>query len=619
MLDCAKQRGPCSGKPVEPPPCPPPPPPPPRSLFWPLLIGAILSFLGLFYKYYLYLEEREKADDSKPVWRPRPRTRRPFHEQDLPPCVQYLIVGTGAAGWAAYSSIMEHDKNAKVFFVTKEDSYPYVRPPLSKHMWWNGEPPDIRHLNYVSDGKRKSMYYAECKHFMDPVKFYRKETGPAVSIGIGWCVLRIDADEHIAWIKTQCGERPMYYERCLLAVGSKPKKSSIFKTAPKFVRERVTTIREIRDLEIAYRKVRDAKHVTIIGGGHLGAELAWHLGKMHKQWFPPAPEDYVPPQFLHVFKDKGILSGILPEYLSEWAAEKIKCENVSIMPKTQVYDAFESPDGRLELTLSNGQSLITDYVLIATGSTPREELAEPSFLELDAINGGFHVNTELQARTHLYVAGDAASVYSQWKNTRLRMEHFSTAVQQGYIAGANMAGYWTPCNMEPHWWFRIDDEIHMEVVGEVGACMPIVGLFRLVDKEPKKYEPKPEELEKPCYKDLPEYKSRYSCGILFYLRDEYVVGIVFWNLKPIEDRMEVATEILRARPTYEDISLLAELLGFPDQECITYIPEENFVDKGPCIDMSRSKWNTYEDYDKVRQLSKVELPEIVPVYPKREI
>lgn len=48
------------------------------------------------------------------IGRPRPKIKRPYHDKDLPACVQYLIVGTGAAGWAAYRAIMEHDKTAKV-------------------------------------------------------------------------------------------------------------------------------------------------------------------------------------------------------------------------------------------------------------------------------------------------------------------------------------------------------------------------------------------------------------------------------------------------------------------------------------------------------------------------
>ncbi|CAG9782447.1 unnamed protein product [Diatraea saccharalis] len=90
-------------------------------------------------------------------------------------------------------------------------------------------------------------------------------------------------------------------------------------------------------------------------------------------------------------------------------------------------------------------------------------MAQLSFLETDDVNGGFKVNTELKARTHLYVAGDAASFYSQWKDARRRFEHYDMAEEQGYVAGSNMTGYWTPSNMEPHYWLRLGDSLEMQV------------------------------------------------------------------------------------------------------------------------------------------------------------
>ncbi|CAH2264642.1 jg6250 [Pararge aegeria aegeria] len=489
--------------------------------------------------------------------------------------------------------------NFQVFIISKEDCLPYSRPPMSKHMWWNADPPEMKKLNYVEQLKRKTMYYADCQSFMDPIKFYRKKTGPALSVATGWCVLRVDADDHVAWIKTMCGEQPMYYERCLIAVGelkgslvklcmltntdgAKPKNLNIFKSAPKFVRERVQTLRTVRDLELAYRKVKAAKHVVILGGGFLGSELSWYLGRMKKEVDHHGEQKEESIEFVQMLKDKGILAGILPEYLSEWAAEKIKCEGVTIMPKTQIYDAFKSADGRLELTLSNGSSLVTDYVLVAMGTQPREELAEQSFLELDSVNGGFLVNTELEARTHLYVAGDAASLYSQWKDTRLRMEHYGNAQEQGYVAGANMTGYWVPSNMEPHFCFRLGDSLDVEGVGEVGACMPTVALFKPCADDSKPQASGDGQGDMPCFKKADEYKNRYKRGMVFYLRDETIVGLVFWNLPPVDDRYEVATEILRARPSYKDINLIAELFGFPETKC-DYLNEAEMVEPGPCL------------------------------------
>ncbi|RVE51191.1 hypothetical protein evm_004156 [Chilo suppressalis] len=219
MLECAKTKGPCSVQPVpRGPPCPPPPRPPfPWIYVW--AVATFFATMGVLYRILLWKEEAEKESESTPVWRPRRKVKRPYHDKDLPACVQYLIVGTGAAGWAAYRSIMEHDKTAKVFFITSEDCLPYKRPEMSKHMWWNPEPPDLKNLHYVEAGRRKTMYYADCSTFLDPILFYRQKVGPAVSIASGWCVQRVDAENHVAYVKTMCGEQPIYYERCLLAPG----------------------------------------------------------------------------------------------------------------------------------------------------------------------------------------------------------------------------------------------------------------------------------------------------------------------------------------------------------------------------------------------------------------
>lgn len=42
-----------------------------------------------------------------------------------------------------------------------------------------------------------------------------------------------------------------------------------------------------------------------------------------------------PLDVIHIYKDGGILAGVLPEYLGQWAAEKLRCQGVTLMPKSK--------------------------------------------------------------------------------------------------------------------------------------------------------------------------------------------------------------------------------------------------------------------------------------------
>jgi hypothetical protein len=72
----------------------------------------------------------------------------------------------------------------------------------------------------------------------------------------------------------------------------------------------------------------------------------------------------------------------------------------------QVYDAFESPDGRLELTLSNGTSLITDYVSMFYFSFLSSPLSERSSF---AINWKFLSN--LEYNRNIYILATLHSIF----------------------------------------------------------------------------------------------------------------------------------------------------------------------------------------------------------------
>ena len=78
-------------------------------------------------------------------------------------------------------------------------------------------------------------------------------------------------------------------------------------------------------------------------------------------------------------------------------------------------------------------------MVVAVGADANTELAEVSELEVDPSLGGYLVNSELEARSNVWVAGDAACFYDI-KLGRRRVEHYDNAVISGRLAGDNMTG-----------------------------------------------------------------------------------------------------------------------------------------------------------------------------------
>lgn len=65
----------------------------------------------------------------------------------------------------------------------------------------------------------------------------------------------------------------------------------------------------------------------------------------------------------------------------------------------------------LVLNLSNGKTVCANQVVVAIGVEPNTEMAEKSDLEVDPELGGFLVNTELQARSHLFIVSRLSLFY----------------------------------------------------------------------------------------------------------------------------------------------------------------------------------------------------------------
>jgi len=477
----------------------------------------------------------------------------------VPSHVPYLLIGAGTASFAAYRAIKAKDPLAKILIVGEEERLPYMRPPLSKELWFMTDKEAVQELRFKQwNGRERSLYF-EPSSFYTPVSDLMDSPKGGISLLTGRKVVRIDPKAQVAYLSdgTEIG-----YEKCLIATGGKPKSLAQVESLPADLKEHVTLFRKIEDFQSLDKIANSSKSVTVFGGGFLGSELACALGFRGKQ---------SKLEVVQAFQEDGNMGKVLPDYLSQWTTEKVRSEGVTVVPNSRIKTVTKGDEGQLRVEMESGNSIATDHIVIAVGVEPDLELAKASKLEVDPVHGGFKVNAELEARTNLYVAGDAASFYDVALGRR-RVEHHDHAVVSGRLAGENMTGAKKPYTHQSMFWSDLGPDVGYEAIGVVDSKLPTVGVFAKATPQdtPKAVVTKTGEAMRSDSEAQagkinpgvaePDIKAGedYGKGVIFYLRDNKVVGVLLWN---VFNRMSIARRILKEGRTYDDLTEVAKLFN----------------------------------------------------------
>lgn len=413
----------------------------------------------------------------------------------FPEHAQYLIIGAGTAAHSAFEVIKGRDPQAKVWVIGKENHVTYARPPLSKNFWYISPEALTKSLERNFAPGSRNIYYEPESFYFSPEKLLENENG-GVCIIRNQKVARLDPDNKKVFLESG---KEISYDKCLIATGGTPRNLPIFKNAPKKIQDRVVLFRTIDDFNSLYESTSTAQSIVVVGGGFLGSELAVSLQNRVTTQNTGAT-------VTQVFPEKGNLGLVLPSILSQWLTSHIESEGVHVMSERTVSSVgFE--DNQVLLTLSDDTQLKADRVLVAVGLEPSVDLAVTSGLEVDSNLGGFLVNSELEARSNLWVAGDAACFYDR-KLGRRRVEHYDNAQQSGRIAGQNMTGGGLPYTYQSMFWSDIGD-VGLEAVGLADSK-----LDTMVYSVPKE--------------GVEDGKNK---KVVFYERGNDVVGILTVNIK----------------------------------------------------------------------------------------
>ena len=174
------------------------------------------------------------------------------------------------------------------------------------------------------------------------------------------------------------------YDKLILSPGANP----IVPPIPGI--ERARTLRTVEDVErITVLVANNPKHAVVIGGGFIGLEVAENL--VHRNISTT------------IIEASGQLLAPLDPEMAILVLNEVKNYGVEVRLNTSAVAINEN-----FLTLSNGESIPADLVILAIGVKPDTALAKTAGLEIGS-RGGISTNEHnLTSNSDIYAIGDAA-------------------------------------------------------------------------------------------------------------------------------------------------------------------------------------------------------------------
>jgi 3-phenylpropionate/trans-cinnamate dioxygenase ferredoxin reductase subunit len=322
----------------------------------------------------------------------------------MPASQTFLIVGASLAGAKAAETLRAEGFDGRVVLLGDEPQRPYERPPLSKE--------------YLRGEKDFDAAAVHSAGFYDEQQIELRASTVVTGVDPGASEVTLSSGERIG------------YDRLLVATGAAPRRLSV----PGADLDGVHYLRSVTDADMLRHAIGPSSEVVVIGAGWIGAEVAASARQLGAtvamvELAAVPLERVLGPEVGAIYRDLHAEHGVDLHF------------GVGV-------DALLGSTAVEAVRLSDGTVLSATAVVVGVGVTPRVELAEAAGL---AVDNGIVVDEHLQTSAPgVFAAGDVANAFHPRYGTRIRLEHWSAALNQGPVAARNMLGKATVYDRTPY-------------------------------------------------------------------------------------------------------------------------------------------------------------------------
>lgn len=307
--------------------------------------------------------------------------------------MQYVIIGSSAAGISAVEAIRTKDKDSKIIVISDEKKPLYSRCLISyllagtideKKIWYRKD-------NFFKNNKVDALLGVRAKE----ISVKKKEA-------------LLDNKEKVK------------FDKLLIATGASPKLEDM----PGIDKKGIFPLRTIEHTIEIQAMLDNVKSVAVLGGGLIGLRAAYALKIRGKD--------------VSVFvKSESILSQITDKSAAGIMQKRLEEKGIKIFTgvATKEITGGKSVKG---VVLDNGSKHACELVIIGKGVSPNIEIAKDAGIKT---NRGILTNDYLETNVKdIFAAGDVSEANDIALGESSINAIWPTACEQGRIAGLNMAG-----------------------------------------------------------------------------------------------------------------------------------------------------------------------------------